>query len=69
MRPKLHNRPVGTIISQPILRVLFVPRLVNCAEFCASSFRFSFAKTHRIYLEILKVTSCDRTCQAPAGAQ
>lgn len=36
MRPKLHNRPVGTIISQPILRVLFVPRLVNCFEFCAS---------------------------------
>jgi len=48
MRPKLHNRPVGTIISQPILRVLFVPRLVNRSDFCSNALCTSFVKSRRI---------------------
>ena len=37
------NRTVGTIISQPILRVLFVPNLVNRTGFLSSASSSSFA--------------------------
>ena len=45
MTHRVHNRTVGTIISQPILRVLFVPCLANCADFPTTASCSSFAKT------------------------